>query len=193
MPDCCENVGSIGKWIQMLHPLAGPGRSGCCLWPPASKSPAIQSKGTPSCPGMGVTRLFPLNSVLFCSALWFAGNLQQECQLSEGFRWNEQEGESPWANGSGWLLPGSLCAGRGLEAAQPEGKKTSPSVVVEHKARGGVSHVWMYTWVFFFSYLSTFSACLSSSGAILKCLKIERCLSLHHSLPPLLPFPSLGE
>lgn len=51
----------------------------------------------------------------------------------------------------------------------------------------------MYTWVFFFSYLSTFSACLSSSGAILKCLKIERCLSLHHSLPPLLPFPSLGE
>lgn len=91
-----------------------------------------------------------------------------------------------------WLVA-PLCAGRGLEAAQPEGKKTSPSVVVEHKARGGVSHVWMYTWVFFFSYLSTFSACLSSSGAILKCLKIERCLSLHHSLPPLLPFPSLGE
>lgn len=58
-----------------------------------------------------------------------------------------------------WLVA-PLCAGRGLEAAQPEGKKTSPSVVVEHKARGGVSRsLDVYLGVFFF--LSKHFQCLS--------------------------------
>lgn len=49
----------------------------------------------------------------------------------------------------------------------------------------------MCTWVIFSK--SAFHAIFSSSGAILKCLKIECRLSLFSSLPPSLRLPSLGE
>lgn len=64
-----------------------------------------------------------------------------------------------------------LCAGQGHEPAQPEGNKISLPGLVEFKAHGGVSRsLDVYLGDFF---LSVFHAILSSSGAILKCLKIE--------------------
>lgn len=83
------------------------------------------------------------------------------------------EVESLWSKW-GWLLLQSVCAGKGFEPAQPEGKRTSLPVLIEHKPvvqslqSLGAS---MYSWVILF-FLSTFHACLSSPGAILKCLKI---------------------
>lgn len=48
------------------------------------------------------------------------------------------EVESLWSEW-GWLLPQSVCAGSGCELAQPEGKRISLPVLIQHKAHSAVT------------------------------------------------------
>lgn len=71
------------------------------------------------------------------------------------------------------------------DVSQPSEKQRKHPCLVWSSAEPVMESVgvWTCTWVIFF-YLSAFHAILCSSGAILKCLKIERCLSLFPSLLP---------
>lgn len=77
---------------------------------------------------------------------------------------------------------GPFLAGK---ASQLREQKTPRPTLGKCKARGSRSSD-VYLGDFF---LSTFRAILSSSGAFLKCLKIERCLSLFSFSPHLLAYP----
>lgn len=48
------------------------------------------------------------------------------------------EAESLWSEW-GCLLPQSVCAGSGCELSQPEGKRTSLPVLIQHKAHSAVT------------------------------------------------------
>lgn len=195
MPDCCDNVGSSGKWVKMLNPLTSL-RIFALGFQPAHP---LQIRAVHVHPFRASAAHTPLPPIFLCpAACWeSAAGMSMSTGLGGKMRREQQLGQTElcccvgtevraWGGADarlGSAAASSQLSGWGTWASPWRGRENIPA-----SSRGGAScSLDVHLGDFFL--LSAFNAILSSSGAILKCLKIEQSLSVS----PFFHFPSSGE